>query len=232
MKKTTDVRKKINLKLVHLIKYILWYIVFSMMITYILIEAGDIKIRENDSMVFYMILNDAVRPFILLLVTIVTGYFINFATSEKITHKTVIAKSLFSFNYRFQLWILDFVFLSIMICYIVVDRLSSVEVISSKDKLYSILMLLCLAYFFKFVGWFIYKILKEELLLLWNIVILALSLPAIMFQQMNEEIYKSELSLKYKKIFSKLFRIICITALGYIIYALIIIFVQMSKHYF
>lgn len=220
-----------SLRPIHIIKYTLWYIIFSMLITYILIDAGEIVISKNDSVFWYMLLHDALQPFILLLVTILTGYLINFATSETITHKFAFKRAFFSFKHKFQVWLADFVILTITASYLVVNRMTNVEVISSKDKLSSILVLLACAYFIKFIFWLIYKGLKNEFIRLGNIVVFALSLPATLFQQISEEIFNSPLPTKYKKVFLTLLRIMCMILLGFIICTLISIFIETTKQF-
>lgn len=221
-----------SLKPIHAIKYILWYIVFSIIITCVLITAGQINIKLNDSIYYYVFIHDAFRPVIVIFLGISSSYLINFATSESITHRTVFTKELVKFNYRFQIWIADFILLFIIASIAVIDRILNIDIFTSKDKLYTVAFLLSIAYFIKLIWFISYHAFKNQLLELSYIILFAIKLPGNIYQGICKEIKNSLMPEKYKKIFLKLFKILCIVMLLYIVYMLIVILVDTTRKFF
>lgn len=224
--------KSISIRPVHLLKYISWYTVFSMIITSGLISIGQVKINQDESIIMYMLLNDALRPLILFIALVASGYIINYATSENINHKSVVNKDLFRFKYKFQLWIIDFLILLFLSCYIVIDRVLNIEILLSKDKLQLIAMLMLSAYFIKFIAWFMYKGLKDQLIELMGVILFAIKSPGYIYQGMRKDINSSPMPEKYKHIFIKLTKTLCIIAVIIIAFMIVGIFFDTIKQYF
>lgn len=221
-----------TLRPVHIIRYAFWYIILSMFITYFLIHINQIVVPDNDTLIYYLLVHDALKPVLGIIFVVFSGYAINFITSETLTHRFAINRILFSFNNRIQLWIADLLIILIISCYIVVNRLLDIDVISSKEKLEFILILIVLVLVIKFIGWFTWSMIREELFSLANLLLSFISLPFIIFEQLTNEINNSALSNHAKRILNNVFRVISFAMALVILYYFVVIIKVTTEEYF
>jgi hypothetical protein len=220
--------KDLSIRLIHTPKYIMWYIIFSMITTYLLFEIGEIKINPDESLFVYMLFNDALTPFI----SILLGGIINFGLPKNVRIKYISKIVLLKNDSRLKLWIKDFIILVLLACYTVTNRLVDVDIIISMDKFYLIPVLIFIAYFIKFLGWFMYKGLKDQILELIGIIILLLKSPGYLYQNMRREINGIPIHNKYKQVVLKPTKVICIMMVILICIMIVGIFFDTIKQYF
>lgn len=219
--------KNISIKPISFLKYIMWYILFSMIITGILIEMGQVKINPSDSILNYMLFNDVLYP----LTLISFGLLINFATPENIKIKYILNKVLIKIDSHFKLWGLDFLGIVFASCYAVTKKLTNMEIILSEDKFKLILMLVFVAYLIKIFGWIMYIGLKNQVVELFDIIIFTLKSPGNIYQGIRKEINSTSLPKRDKQIVLKPIKILCVLTVILFAFAIVAIIMETIMQY-
>lgn len=224
--------KSISIKPSYFLRYIIWYAIFSMIITGGLISIGQVKIKQDESIIMYMLFNDAFRPFILILFGTASAILINVLTSENITFRSILRKEIFKFKNQFQFRIVDFILLLIVACKTVIDRVLNIDILLSGEKLQLIAILMFSAYFIRLISWLMYKGLKNQVIELIGVLFLAIKSPGYIYQGMRKEINNTPMPQKYKRMFLKPTKVICIMMVILICIMIVGIFYETIRQYF